>query len=145
MTSATSQQPPPPASTGEDIPLRRLHDILTTKWSSLVLHALSAGSQRTGILQRAVSGISKKMLTQTLRDLESDGLVERKVHQIVPPMVEYSLTDLGHAFVEPLLMLHDWAQKNQKLLIELEAKRNLPKQAEEANHHSPADDDTPEI
>lgn len=99
--------------------------MLSGKWTSMVIYVLSFGPARTGQLQRSMPGISKKMLTQTLRELESDKLLERKVFQVVPPMVEYSLTDLGQRFVEPLLALYGWAVANSDLLDELQRNREL--------------------
>lgn len=63
------------------------------------------------------------MLFQTLRELEMDGLINRTVFQVVPPMVEYSLSELGQRFVEPLMALYEWAEKNSALLDELEQRQ----------------------
>jgi DNA-binding HxlR family transcriptional regulator len=71
-------------------------------------------------LQRAIGGISQKMLTQTLRSLERDGLVQRTVHPVVPPKVEYSLTRLGRTLIEPLQALCHWSERH---LAELQANR----------------------
>ncbi|MDH4561179.1 helix-turn-helix domain-containing protein [Pseudomonas sp. BN411] len=109
----------------ENCPQRRIHYILNGKWTSMVIYALSHGAMRTGQLERTLPGISKKMLTQTLRDVENSGLVNRKVFNVVPPRVEYSLTPLGETFVEPLRELYDWAARNSAALDELE--RNLQK------------------
>lgn len=89
----------------------------------MVIYVLSFGALRTGQLQRAMPGVSKKMLTQTLRELEGDGLIVRTVHQVVPPMVEYRLTALGSSFVEPLMVLYGWAETHAELLDELERNR----------------------
>ncbi len=86
----------------------------------MVLYALSHGSMRTGQLERALPGISKKMLTQTLRDVEAGGLIHREVFHVVPPKVEYSLTPLGEDFIVPLRALYDWAKDNSAALDELE-------------------------
>jgi DNA-binding HxlR family transcriptional regulator len=99
---------------------RKVLDRIADKWTALVIHALSNGTQRTGELRRAINGISQKMLTQTLRSLENDGLVERKVYPVVPPMVEYSLTPLGRTLTEPLEAICNWAEKH---LPQLEAAR----------------------
>lgn len=107
----------------ENCPQRRIHYILNGKWTSMVLYALSHGAMRTGQLERALPGISKKMLTQTLRSVEGGGLVERKVFNVVPPRVEYSLAPLGEKFIEPLRGLYDWAASNAAALDELE--RNM--------------------
>ncbi len=78
-----------------------------------------AGSARTGVLQRSLPGISKKMLTQTLREMEGSGLVSRHVHGSVPPAVTYALTPLGIRFVEPLELLYDWGRRNADALDQL--------------------------
>lgn len=104
-------------------PPRRIHRLLSPKWTSMVLYILHFGELRTGQLQRSMPGVSKKMLTQTLRELECEGLIHREVFQIVPPMVEYSLTALGSEFVKPLLALYDWAEVHSDLLDQLELNR----------------------
>lgn len=114
----------------ETCPPRRIHALLTPKWTSMVIYVLSFGPLRTGQLQRSMPGISKKMLTQTLRELEGDKLIDRKVFQVVPPMVEYSLTDFGLRFVEPLMALYDWAEANAPILDELERNREHALQSE---------------
>jgi len=77
----------------------------------MILHALHllGGSARPGRLQRAIPGLSKKMMTATLRELERAGLVERLVHAVMPPSVEYRLTPLGQVFIEPIEMLYEWS------------------------------------
>lgn len=107
----------------ESCPPRRIHKLLTPKWTSMVLYILHHGPLRTGQLQRSMPGVSKKMLTQTLRELEADGLIHREVFQVVPPRVEYSLTAFGECFVQPLLALYAWAQDNAGLLDKLECNR----------------------
>lgn len=123
MTKPTVRDPGNPLVVCEQCPPRRIHFLLAPKWSSMVIYVLSFGSLRTGQLQRSMPGISKKMLTQTLRELESDGLIERKVHQVVPPMVEYSLTEVGQRFVEPLMALYQWAEDHAELLDVIERNR----------------------
>jgi DNA-binding HxlR family transcriptional regulator len=88
-----------------------------------VLHALyhwPENRARTGELERSLQGISKKMLIQTLRELEQRGLVSRHVWQVVPPKVEYSLTPLGHTFAEPIEQMYEWGLENQAALDEME-------------------------
>src|SRR5476649_2908929 len=109
MNKSIVRFPPQPLAISETCMPRRIHTLLAPKWTSMVIYVLSFGALRTGQLQRSMPGVSKKMLTQTLRELEADQLVERKVFQVVPPMVEYSLTERGQRFVEPLLALYDWA------------------------------------
>ncbi len=84
-----------------------------SKWTGLVVRCLSNGTMRYSGLRRAIGGISQKMLTQTLRELEADGLIKRKVYPVVPPKVEYSLTPLGRTLVKPLVALGSWAETHQ--------------------------------
>ena len=103
----------------EDCAPRRALDLFATKWLSMVLHVLHArhgGRARTGVLLRSLPGISKKMLTQTLRDMEMRGLVTRHSHGTVPPAVAYQLTPLGLRFIEPIELLYDWARRNPDAL-----------------------------
>ncbi|MFI1987753.1 winged helix-turn-helix transcriptional regulator [Actinoplanes sp. NPDC020271] len=88
------------------------------KWTLLVIGHLGDGPVRFGALQRAVTGISHRMLTVTLRGLERDGLVERTVHASVPPRVEYELTGLGRTLVPPVRALGEWAWTHQDAIAE---------------------------
>ena len=90
-------------------PTRMVLDLIADKWTTLVIYLLSRGTKRYGELQREVGGISQKMLTQTLRKLEEDGLVHRVIYAEVPPRTEYSLTELGLTLREPLGALCTWA------------------------------------
>lgn len=106
----------------EDCAPRRTLALFATKWTSMVLHTLHArhaGTARTGVLLRSLPGISKKMLTQTLRDMEEIGLLTRHVQGSVPPAVEYRLTPLGLRFVEPVEMLYAWGRDNADALDRL--------------------------
>ncbi len=96
----------------EGCPTRVVLDHVTSKWGVLVLLALSDGTHRWGELRRAVDGISEKMLAQTLRILEADGLVDRDARPTIPPHVEYSLTPLGRELVDRLLPLVEWIARN---------------------------------
>lgn len=89
---------------------------LGNKWTLLVMYSLVQRTKRYTELQKQVQNISPKMLTQVLRNLETDGLVSRKVHPVVPPMVEYSLTPLGASLAEPLAGLCVWANENYSIL-----------------------------
>ncbi len=93
-------------------PVRSLLDRMGDRWSMLLVAALAGGPKRFSALSRAVPDISKRMLTQTLRTLETDGFVHRDVQPTVPPRVTYSLTPLGRSFVTPLLGLINWAEVN---------------------------------
>lgn len=103
----------------EDCAPRRVLALFATKWTSMVLHTLHArhdGAARTGALQRSLPGVSKKMLTQTLRDMEEAGLVTREVLSAIPPAVQYRLTPLGRRFVEPVELLYAWGRDNADAL-----------------------------
>lgn len=89
---------------------RQVLALIADRWSMLVIYALSRRSRRHGELKRMIGGISQKMLTQTLRALERDGLVERTVYDVVPPRVDYALTPLGRTLLEPLRAICQWAQ-----------------------------------
>lgn len=93
----------------ENYPTRRLLDVIGDKWKPIVLIILGKGTRRYGELQRCLPDVSKKMLTQTLRALEGDGLLKRTVYAEVPPRVEYELTPLGRSFLEPVMSLCLWA------------------------------------
>ncbi len=95
-------------------PVRELLDRIADKWTTLIIGMLGRGdgAVRFGELRRSVSGISQKMLTQTLRDLERDGLVTRTLYPEIPPRVEYSLTPLGRTLDEPLSALARWAERH---------------------------------
>jgi DNA-binding HxlR family transcriptional regulator len=92
--------------------LRQALDLIADKWVVAVLYVLSQGTKRYGELQREIGDISQRMLTRTLRDLERNGLVNRKVYLVVPPMVEYSLTPLGETLNQVLKELCDWSTHN---------------------------------
>ena len=99
-----------------------LHQI-ADKWTVLVMALLEQRPQRFTALRRGIGEVSQKMLTQTLREMERDGLIDRKVYPVVPPMVEYSLTPVGRLFIEPLEMLYAWAAKNDDALSKLRRRR----------------------
>ncbi|ESQ83081.1 hypothetical protein AEAC466_14555 [Asticcacaulis sp. AC466] len=93
-------------------PVRDVMDHIGDKWSSLLMVALGTRPHRFGELKRAVPDISQRMLTQTLRDLQADGLVSRHVFPTVPPSVEYRLTPMGESMMPPLMELMKWAAEN---------------------------------
>jgi DNA-binding HxlR family transcriptional regulator len=92
-----------------DCPTRHLLDRIGDRWTVLIVGALWDGSARFSELRRRIEGISQKMLTQTLRGLERDGLVRRTVYPEVPVRVEYTLTEAGSTLREPLRALQEWA------------------------------------
>lgn len=105
----------PPLS--ERCPIRGVLDKLGDKWSMLVILELSGGEQRFSELRRHIPDISQKMLTQTLRILQRDGLVEREVFPTVPPAVSYRLSGLGESLLEPFGALVAWADRNHPAVL----------------------------
>jgi DNA-binding HxlR family transcriptional regulator len=99
---------------------RQALDRIADKWTCLIVYALADGPRRHGQLRREIQGISQKMLTQTLRSMERDGLVQRTVIDIIPPHVEYALTPLGRTIITPLVAICQWAMEH---LPELQAAR----------------------
>ncbi|MFI9552428.1 winged helix-turn-helix transcriptional regulator [Nonomuraea endophytica] len=91
-------------------PSRQLLSTLSDKWVSLVLTALAGGAQRYSDLARTIAGVSQKMLTQTLRGLERDGLVSRTLTPSVPVRVDYELTDLGRTLLPIMASIKEWAE-----------------------------------
>ncbi|MFB0904169.1 MAG: helix-turn-helix domain-containing protein [Nonlabens sp.] len=89
-------------------PLNYTMNLIGTKWKPLLLFHLLEGDLRSGILQKKIAGISNKMFTQTVRQLEQDGLITRKIFPVVPPKVEYSLTDRGKSLENILRSLDKW-------------------------------------
>lgn len=93
--------------------------LIRDKWTVMVLGALSKEkSLRYNELQRAVVGISQRMLTLTLKTLEENGLVKRTIFPTVPPRVDYELTPVGHTLVKPLKALLDWSKENSAAMAE---------------------------
>lgn len=97
---------------GQPCPIRDVLNQIGGQWSLLILEALSGRTVRFNVLNREVEGISRQMLTRTLRRLEEDGYIDRKVFAEVPPRVEYSLTELGDSFMVPLRLLIQWADEH---------------------------------
>ena len=93
-------------------PVRNVMSRLGDKWVTLIVVALAAGPQRFNQLSRTIPDISKRMLTQSLRDLERDGLIKRQVFPTKPPSVEYSLAPLGFSLLSPLSHLIEWSEQN---------------------------------
>ena len=101
-------------------PSRLVLDRIADKWTAITIQLLAKKTMRYAELHREIGGISQKMLTQTLRSLERDGLVARRVYPVVPPRVEYSLSRLGRTLIDPLRALCRWSEKH---LAELQANR----------------------
>jgi DNA-binding HxlR family transcriptional regulator len=91
---------------------RRILNLIADRWTALVIYALGRETRRYSDLEKMIGGISQKMLTQTLRNLERDGIVIRTVYPVVPPRVEYALTLLGITLIDALGPLCKWAEEN---------------------------------
>lgn len=98
-------------------PSRDMLDLIGGKWAILILCCLQQGPVRTGSLMRQIGGISQKMLTQTLRDLERNGFVERISYPEVPPRVEYRLTHLGRSLSDLARTLEQWVVDHYELIL----------------------------
>jgi DNA-binding HxlR family transcriptional regulator len=98
-------------------PTRHVLDLIADKWAALIVGLLEDGPLRFSVLQRQIDGISQKMLTQNLRSLERNGVVQRMVYAEVPPRVEYALTPLGKTLCGPLAALRTWSEENINAII----------------------------
>ena len=96
----------------DNCPVRDMMQQIGGKWSTLMIEALSARPYRFGELRRKIPDISQRMLTQTLRDLQRDGYIEREVFPTKPPSVEYRITDLGRSLYSTMAPLLNWAEAN---------------------------------
>ncbi|MGX1162633.1 HxlR family transcriptional regulator [Arthrobacter sp. SLBN-100] len=96
---------------------RTVLDHITSKWGVLILLALSEGEQRWSELRRRAEGVSEKMLAQTLKTLERDGLISRKAQPVIPPRVDYSLTERGYELSALLVPLVAWAFENAEEIV----------------------------
>ncbi len=108
----------PVAIAGGVCPIRHILDRFSDKWSTLsIIHLGNAGTLRFNELKRRIDGVSQRMLTVTLRNLERDGLVTRRMYAEIPPRVEYELTDLGKSFLIQTIYLGEWANEHSKQII----------------------------
>lgn len=101
----------------ENCPTRLLLDHIADKWASLILNKLAGGPIRFNELRRQIEGISTKVLSQALKQLERDGLISRKAFATVPVTVEYSITPLGVTLGEKLILITNWAEENIESVI----------------------------
>ncbi|GAA2847371.1 helix-turn-helix domain-containing protein [Nonomuraea rubra] len=101
----------------EDCEVRQILDRIADKWSLLVIALLDCQSLRFTQLRREIDGISQRMLSVTLRQLERDGLVSRTVHPVVPPRVDYALTPLGRTLHQTIKSLVTWTEQHQEEII----------------------------
>lgn len=102
-------------------PVRHVLDKIGDKWSMLIVMNLAVSAKRFNQLHREIPDISQKMLTQTLRELQRDGLVARRVFDTKPPSVEYRLTPLGHSLIVPFGHLIDWANRSIPSIVQARA------------------------
>src|SRR5258708_36817101 len=108
-------------SAGEVCPGSEVLDHVSGEWSSGILVAAAQGPVRFTELERSIRGISRRMLTLKLRKLERDGLLIRTVHPVVPPKVEYTLTEMAQELHKSLLELTDWARRNGRMVASAQA------------------------
>jgi DNA-binding HxlR family transcriptional regulator len=94
-----------------ECPIETTLDILGGKWKGMVLHRLLTGMTRFNELRRAVPNVTQRMLTRQLRELERDGVIQRRVYAEVPPRVEYSLTEFGSTLKPILMAMNDWGER----------------------------------
>jgi DNA-binding HxlR family transcriptional regulator len=99
-------------------PVEAALDVIGGKWKVLIICWLKEGIHRFGELRRRIPGVSERMLTQQLRELERDGIVRRKVYPEVPPKVEYSLTDFGETLRPLMVVLNEWGEKHLKRIAQ---------------------------
>lgn len=92
-------------------PVETAIEVIGGRWKVLILQELFEGTRRFSELHRALKGVSHRTLTQQLRELQTHGILRRKVHRQVPPKVEYSLTPVGETLRPVIAMMHDWAEK----------------------------------
>jgi DNA-binding HxlR family transcriptional regulator len=101
---------------GQQCPAERTLDIIGGRWKVLILWQLFPGERRFSELSRAIAGITQKMLTQQLRELEQDGIVHREVYAQIPPKVEYSLTPLGQSLKPVVDAMCEWGSQQSQYL-----------------------------
>jgi len=103
---------------------RDVLELIGSKWSMLLLCALYDSKSRTGQLKRIVGGISQKMLTQTLREMQRNGIVKRISYPEVPPRVEYELTELGYSLAELVVKMERWIVAHHPIIVK--ARKSSP-------------------
>lgn len=118
-------------------PCRTILDRVADKWTALIIGKLTESPHRFNQLRRAIPGISAKMLTQTLRSLERDGMLTRMMYPTMPVTVEYSLTELGVSLVEPLAAVRRWAEENKDEVLAANERYHQPLSPAAANQEVP--------
>jgi len=112
MSGDRYASPPKPDVMSCDCPSRKILNHVTSRWGGLVLISLRCRTFRFSELRRLISGISERMLAQTLQTLEADGFVHRQAFDVVPPHVEYSLTPIGRELADRVADLSGWIEDN---------------------------------
>lgn len=95
-------------------PVEETQKVLGGKWKPVIIYFISIDVRRFGELSRMVTGISKRMLTANLRELEDDKIISRKVYAEVPPRVDYTLTDIGQSLMPVINLMYEWGESRQK-------------------------------
>lgn len=98
----------------DQCPVTYCMSVIGGKWKPIILFLISKGVNRFGILSRGIDGISKQMLTKQLRELEQDGILERKIFAEIPPRVEYYITDIGKSLMPIIDSMKHWGEVNLK-------------------------------
>ena len=106
-------------------------DRIADKWTVLIVGRLAAGTQRFGELRRDISGISPKVLTQKLRELERDGILTRQIYATIPPRVDYNLTSLGRTLIELVGAMRTWAEAHIEEVLDAQQKFDLQSSQDE--------------
>lgn len=96
----------------EGCPVEATLELIGGKWKGVILYHLLERTYRFGELKKTMPGITQRMLTKQLRELESDGIIHRKVYAEVPPRVEYSLTEVGESLRDIVMLMRDWGRKH---------------------------------
>ncbi|MGP7816563.1 winged helix-turn-helix transcriptional regulator [Niallia sp. 01092] len=106
----------------EGCPVESTLDVIGGKWKGVILFYLIEGKKRFNELRNLMPGVTQRMLTLQLRELEKDGVIQRKVYPEVPPKVEYSLTEFGKTLEPIILLMRDWGENYKKSVKKMEAK-----------------------
>jgi DNA-binding HxlR family transcriptional regulator len=109
-----------------ECPSRDIFGHVTGRWGGLILSSLRGGTKRFSELRREIGGITEKMLAETLRNLERDGLIARKAHPVIPPHVDYSLTKMGVECAERVASLQTWVEQHTKQLLRCQIDYDTP-------------------
>ena len=95
----------------KECPVTYTMSMIGGKWKPIILYLISKGGNRFGMMQKGIEGISKQMLTKQLRELEADGILERKIYAEIPPRVEYFITELGDSLMPIIGSMRDWGER----------------------------------